>query len=601
VTRVRIPESSATMSVLLFAGVVLLLLFAKVVLIPLAFALTLSFLLAPAVALLERRGVGRTLAVAIVSVLMCVCLMVGAYVLSRQVLNVAQTLPGYRANIQNKIKALHSSSESSLQESVEMIEDLSGDLALSPAPAQGNSVPVRVVGAKSDQLQATVQLIGSILEPIGQLGIVIIFTIYMLLKREDLRHRMLLLAGMGNINVMTQALEDASERISQYLVMQFQVNACFGVLFGFGLYLLHVPEATLWGVIAGTLRIVPFVGALMGMALPLTLSIAVSSNGWIPVLVFGLFLVLEITTANLVEPWLFSSRTGISSLALLGSAIFWSMLWGWPGLVLSTPLTVCLVVLGRYVPQMSFLHSLLGTNASLSPAARVYERLLAMDQTEALAVAEAFLHGKPLVELYDSVIIPVLSLAEEDRHKGALSDVRCKFVLLSMGELVARLSEYQQEEPVAEERPEWSTLIEARRATLQKEFAVVCLSAGDKAHELTTVMLTQLLERAGYQNLMISVDAISEEILRGLAAEKDTVIFISALPPFAFAQTRALCQRVRAHLPENRIAVALWNSNEDAEEMLSRFGPARPEVVVGMLAQAIGQVEAWKHTTRKPV
>jgi hypothetical protein len=448
-------------------------------------------------------------------------------------------------------------------------------------------------------LQATMRLIGSILEPIGQIGIVIIFTIYMLMNREDLRHRLLLLAGMGNINVMTQALEDASARISKYLAMQVQVNACYGILFGTGLYFLHVPEATLWGVIAGTLRIVPYVGTLMGMVLPLTLSIAVSSNWWNPLLVIALFLVIETTTANLVEPWLLSSRTGISSLALLSSAIFWSMVWGWPGLVLSTPLTVCLVVLGQYVPQLSFLHNLLGTNATLSPTGRIYERLLAMDQTEAWAVAEAFLDGKPLAELYDSVIIPVLSLAEEDRHKGVLSDVRWKFVLLSMGELVARLSEYQPTGSLDDEKSARSILIAARRALLQKEFAVVCVAAGDKADELATVMLTQLLERAGFQTLMLAADALSDEILGGLAAEKDTVIFISALPPFAFAQTRALCQRVRSHLSENRIAVALWNSDEDAEEMLARLGAARPELVVSTLAQSVRQVETWQRATRK--
>jgi hypothetical protein len=404
---------------------------------------------------------------------------------------------------------------------------------------------------------------------------------------------------MGNINVMTQALEDASVRISQYLAMQFQVNACYGILFGTGLYLLHVPDATLWGVIAGTLRIVPYVGTLMGMVLPLTLSIAVSSNWWNPLLVVALFLVIEITAANLVEPWLFSSRTGISSLALLSSAIFWSMLWGWPGLVLSTPLTVCVVVLGRYIPQLSFLHNLLGSTATLSPPARLYERLLAMDQTEAWAIAEAFLDGNPLVKLYDSVIIPVLSLAEEDRHKGALSDVRWEFVLLSVGELVARLSEYQPPCSFVEEKSERSILIAARRALLQKEFAVVCVAAGDKADELATVMLTQLLERAGFQTLMLTADAMSDEILRGLAAEKDTVIFLSALPPFAFAQTRALCQHVRSYLPENRIAVALWNSDEDPEEMLARFGAARPELVVSNLAQSIRQVETWQQSTRK--
>jgi predicted PurR-regulated permease PerM len=598
-SRVRIPESSASVYLFLFGGIVLVLVFAKVVLIPLAFALTLSFLLAPAVALFEKWGIRRTFAVAIMSTLTCACVAMGAYVLSRQVLNVAQTLPDYRANIQRKIKTLHSSSEGRLEDAVGMIEDMSRDLAPGPAAAQGDAVRVQVVGERSDQLRTNLKVIGSVLEPIGQFGIVIIFSIYMLMNREDLRHRLLLLAGMGNINVMTQALEDASARISQYLVMQLQVNACYGIVFGAGLYLLHVPEATLWGVVAGTLRMVPYVGTLMGMVLPLVLSIAISSNWWNPLLVLGLFLVIETTVANLVEPWLFSSRTGISSLALLSSAIFWSMLWGWPGLVLSTPLTVCVVVLGRHVPQLSFLHSLLGTNATLSPAARVYERLLAMDQAEAFSVAEGYLDGKPLAELYESVILPVLSLAEEDRHKGALSDVRWKFVLLSVGDLVARLSEYQTPRAEAEQKSERSRLIEARRALLRKEFAVVCVSAGDKADELATVMLAQLLERAGYQTLTLAADALSDEILRGLAAEKDTVVFLSALPLFAFAQTRALCQRVRAHLPENRIAVALWNSDEDTEEMLARFGAARPEVVVSSLSHAIAQVETWRQATRK--
>jgi len=588
-SRVRIPESSASVSVLLIAGIVLLLLFAKVVLIPLAFALTLSFLLVPAVTLLENRGIARKFAVAIVSLLTFVCLAVGGYVVSRQVVSVARTLPGYRANIQRKIASLHSSSEGSLEAAVGLIEDMSRDLAASHEPEQGDAVRVQVVGDRSDQLQATARMIGSVLEPVGQIGIVIVFTIYMLMNREDLRDRLLLLAGLGNINVMTQALEEATARISQYLVMQFQVNACYGIVFGTGLYFLHVPEATLWGVIAGSLRIVPYAGVGVSVALPLMLSFGISTTLWSPLLVLALFLALELTVANVIEPWLFSSKTGISSLALLVSAVFWTMMWGLPGLALSTPLTVCVVVMGRYVPQLAFLNTLLGTNAKLSPAARLYERLLAMDQAEAWAVAEGFLDGKPLAELYDAVVIPVLGLAEEDRHKGALSDVRWKFVMLCMGELVARLSEYEPEKPVPP----------GLRAQLEKEIAVVCVYTGDKADELATVMLTQLLERAGYQSLMLDADSMSEVILGGLAGEKDTVLFISALPPFAFAESRKLCQRVREHMADNRVAVALWNSKEDAEEMQARYGAARPEVVVTTMAQAVRQVEAWQRATRR--
>lgn len=596
-SRVRVPASSINGSVFLFGAVALLLIFAKVLLIPLAFALTLSFLLVPVVAALEKRHVRRPIAVAIVSMFMCIVLLEGGYILSRQVLNIAQTLPGYRENIQKKITALHSSSESSLEAAALMLEDMSGKLISKPV-AHGDAMPVQVVEPASDQFRSTLELIGTILDPIGRVGIVLIFTIYMLIHREDLRHRLLLVAGMGNINLMTRALEDATTRISQYLVMQFQVNACYGVLFGAGLYGLHVPNATLWGVIAGTLRIVPFVGTLMGMVLPLVLAIAVSSSWWTPALVIALFLVLEMTVANLIEPWLFSERTGISSLALLASAIFWSMLWGWPGLVLSTPLTVCLVVVGRHVPQLAFLHSLLGTNAQLSPAAHMYERLLAMDQEQAFVIAEQYLEGKQLEKLYDSVIIPVLGLAEEDRHRGALDKVRTNFVLLSIGELVARLTNYHQENAV-DDKTERTIRINALTAPLRKEFAVVCLSASDKADELTTVMLTQLLEREGHQTLNLLAEAISDDILAAMSAEKDTVVFISALPPFAFAQARAVCHRVRTQMPENRIVVAMWNSDEDADDLQERFGSAPPNVVVKTLAQAMHQVETWQNSTRK--
>ena len=596
-SRVRVPASSINGSVFLFGAVALLLIFAKVLLIPLAFALTLSFLLVPVVAALEKRHVSRPIAVAIVSMFMCIVLFEGGYILSRQVLNIAQTLPGYRENIQKKITALHSSSESSLEAAALMLEDMSGKLVSKPV-AHGDAMPVQVVEPASDQFRSTIELIGTILDPIGRVGIVLIFTIYMLIHREDLRHRLLLVAGMGNINLMTRALEDATNRISQYLVMQFQVNACYGILFGAGLYGLHVPNATLWGVIAGTLRIVPFVGTLMGMVLPLVLAIAVSSSWWTPALVIALFLVLEMTVANLIEPWLFSERTGISSLALLASAIFWSMLWGWPGLVLSTPLTVCLVVVGRHVPQLAFLHSLLGTNAQLSPAAHMYERLLAMDQEQAFVIAEQYLEGKPLEKLYDSVIIPVLGLAEEDRHRGALDKVRTNFVLLSIGELVARLTNYRQENAV-DDKTERTIRINALTAPLRKEFAVVCLSASDKADELTTIMLTQLLEREGHQTLNLLAEAISDDILAAMAAEKDTVVFISALPPFAFAQARSVCHRVRTQMPENRIVVAMWNSDEDTDDLQERFGNAPPNVVIKTLAQAMHQVETWQHSTRR--
>jgi predicted PurR-regulated permease PerM len=594
-SQARSTEFSRVGPFLVLAVTVLILFFARELLVPFAFALTLAFLLTPAVSRLEARRVPRVLAVAITGVLALTVICGVGYVVARQLLNVASNLPSYRLQIQQKIASVHSPVEQSLQKAFIAVEDISGDLASGAGTTAPNAQQplaqvqaVRVIDPDRTQLQSTAQLLMHFLRPIGTFGVVIVFTIYLLMKREDLRHRILLLAGMGRIRIMTQALQDAATRISQYLLFQATVNAVYGTLFGFGLFLIGVPNATLWGVLAGILRIIPYVGTATSLILPLIVSVAISSSWVPPLLIIGLFLVLELTCTNFVEPWLFSSRTGISSLALLAMAIFWTLLWGWPGLILSTPLTVCIVVLGRYVPQMSFLHTLLGTDAELSAEALFYERLLAMDQHEAHAVANRFLEGKSIVQLYDSVLIPALALVEQDRHQGNLDDVRCNFFFLTIGELVAELTDYNQQD-IDSSAP-------LTRFSMQPDFAVVCISASDQADELATQMLVQLMERAAYQTLHLRA-SVSSEILDSLANEPNTVIFISALPPFAFSQARNICQRVRSHLPYNRIVIGLWNPTEDPDQAhdlgIERFGNGKPTAVVNTLAKAIRQVTQW--------
>ena len=604
----RSTELSRVGPFLVLAVTVLILYLARELLIPFAFALTLSFLLAPAVSRLESRRVPRVLAVAITGILAFTIICAVGYVVARQLLNVARSLPEYRTNIKDKIASVHSSAVQSLESATMAIEDISGDVFKGrdtrppdspqpPTPIQ----PVRVIDPDRTQLQSATEILMRYLRPIGTFGVVIVFTIYLLMKREDLRHRILLLAGMGRINVMTQALQDAATRISQYLLFQAAVNAAYGTCFGFGLFLIGVPNATLWGVLAAILRIIPYVGTATSLILPLIVSVAIFSSWSQPLLILGLFLTLELTATNFVEPWLFSSRTGISSLALLAMAIFWALLWGWPGLILSTPLTVCIVVMGRYVPHLSFLHTLLGTDAELSTEALFYERLLAMDQQEAHAVANRFLEGKTLVELYDSVLIPALALVEQDRHQGTLDDVRCNFFFLSIGELVAELTDYQPKEN--------PNLLPAAsfpsRSHRQSDFAVVCISASDQADELTTHMLVQLMEQASHQTLHLPAASVSSEILDSLSNEINTVIFISALPPFAFSQARAICQRVRLHLPHNRIVIGLWNTPDDPDQTpdltIERFGNGKPTVIVNTLAQALRQVTLWRQQpTRNP-
>jgi predicted PurR-regulated permease PerM len=618
-SRARPTEFPRGEPLFLLAVLVLVLYFARELLIPLAFALTLAFLLGPAVERLERIRLPRLPSIALVGAVACVLLCGVGYVVARQLLHVAQTLPVYRVALQKKIASVHSPTERSIEKALDTVGDIGADLASGAAPAtpilwpnapNQPPQPVRIIDPDRSQIKDAGQLALTILRPVGTIGIIIVFTIYMLLKREELRNRLLLLAGMGHISLMTQALQDAATRISQYLVMQLAVNAAYGFCFGAGLFFIGVPDATLWGVLAALLRIIPYVGTATSLILPLIVSFAISGTWWPPLLVLGLFLVLELSVTNFIEPWLYGSRTGISSLALLAMAIFWALLWGWPGLVLSTPLTVCMVVLGRYVPQMSFLHTLLGTDAELSADAHFYERLLAMDQPEAHAIADRFLEGKPLVELYDSVLIPALSLAEQDRHQGALDDVRSNFLFLSIGELVAELTNYRPKDPtnpvdsvpndtspthnalpeiVVPSTPSTGPLTLAR-----KEFAVVCISASDQADELSALMLAQLMEQADHSTLLLSAESLSNELLDTLAKEPETVVFISALPPFAFSHARAICQRVRTHLPANRICIGFWNSPDDPDQTIERFGNGRPTVVLSTLSQALQQVAQWQ-------
>ncbi len=406
---------------------------------------------------------------------------------------------------------------------------------------------------------------------------VVIFTIFMLLKREDLRNRLLRLAGLGQLNLMTQALDDASGRVSRYLLMQFLVNTSFGILFGFGLYWIGVPYPALWGTVAAILRYVPYVGTLVAATLPIALSLAVF-DGWLrTLLVLILVAGLELITANFLEPWLYGAHVGISSLALLVTSVFWAVLWGPAGLILATPLTVCVVVLGRHVPQLSFLHVLLGDEPVLAAEAQVYQRLLAMDQLEAHAILGHFLKEKPLAELYDSVLLPALSLAEQDRHKGAIDTAREEFLFLSIKEMIVEFSEYQLTDsaPVSDV---------AHR--------IVCVPAHDRADEVMTAMLAQLLEQKGLTTLSFPIAGPSpNEVLAAIEAGRGDVVCISALPPYAFAPARAVCKQIRERFPALRVAVCVWGFSGDTHKAMARFERTQPDCLSTSLAQAMEQVQ----------
>ncbi len=359
--------------VMLF-GTIAALYFARAILIPLAFALILTFVLTPVVALLQKARIGRVPAVAVTVLVTMVAATCLGWIIAVQLVDVARELPRYHQNIHAKMQSLRIPTKGPLGLAANSLRDIARELSTPEpaapepgAPAQnrrqstttgtpGLPLAVQIVQQPAGGMDYVRDLVQRVLRPLGLTALAVIFTIFMLIKEFDLRHRLLGLVGLGQINIMTQALDDAAHRVSRYLLMQFLVNAGFGILFGVGLYFIGVPNPALWGVVAGLLRIVPYVGTMVAAALPIALSLAAFDTWLPPLLVFLLFSGLELAIANFVEPVLYGANTGISSLALLVAAVFWTGLWGPAGLILSTPLTICVVVLGRYVPQLAFLH-----------------------------------------------------------------------------------------------------------------------------------------------------------------------------------------------------------------------------------------------------
>jgi hypothetical protein len=294
-----------------------------------------------------------------------------------------------------------------------------------------------------------------------------------------------------------------------------------------------------------------------------------------------LVVILELMIANLLEPWLYGAYVGISSLALLVSSVFWTILWGPAGLILSTPLTVCLVVLGRYVPHLSFLHILLGDEPVLAAEAQLYQRLLAMDQLEAHTVVNQFLKGRTLVELYDSVLIPALTMAEIDRHKGAIDAAREEFLFLSINEMIVEFSEYRLAD----------RSLQADSAAQHSAARILCVPAYDRGDEITAAMLGQLLEQKGLAALSFPVAGPSpNELIDFIEGGRSDIVCISALPPYAFAPARAMCQQIRERFPRITIIVCVWGFSGDKEKAKARFERTQPDRLCISLAEAVEQI-----------
>ena len=571
--------------------------FGQDVLIPLALALLISFILTPLVQRLQAMRLGRVPATLLVAVLVFGGVAALAWTMGRQLVSFAETLPRYEQNIRAKVAFLRGGSSAALRQAQQTVEHLREDLGVAaptPPPAAGAHVPGKARGvapALSAPMPVTVveppetpltvlrTTLFPLLGPLGTAGLVVIFVIFMLIQREDLRDRLLRLLGEGRLNASTQALDEAAQRVSRYLLMQSLINTGTGTAVGLGLFFIGVPNALLWGLFAGVLRFIPYVGPWVAASLPALISLAVFPGWEKPLLTIVLFLAIELVSNNVVEPLVYGSETGISTLGILVSAVFWTWLWGPVGLLMATPLTVCLVVMGRYVPQLQFLDVLLGDQPPLPLEAQIYHRLLALDADEVEVLLESGLKDRTVAELYDGVLIPALSLAERDRHRGELSPEREDLVGATIRNWIEDLSTRPLEDG--------SLGVEAIPETAPR---LVCVPAQDLADELVGHMLAQLVAGGGEPPPVLEHDLPRPEVLSRLAELGAEQVFLSVLAPYSYTQVRELCRDLRAHFPGLRIVVALWDLRAEAERFRRRLAAVGADEVVATLQEAVRAV-----------
>ncbi|MBV8551689.1 MAG: AI-2E family transporter [Acidobacteriaceae bacterium] len=544
--------------------------------IPFALALLFTFLLTPPVRLAEKTRIGRLPSVVIVMILAFSAFGALVWVGAEEFAGILIELPHYQANIQTKLDKLTKPGASRVSKGIATIQtlanELSPDALTQPNQTRRQPVPVEIVPSRPGAMDSLSWLGGSVAGALATAGAVIIFTLFMLLKRVELRNRLFTLFGISRIGVVTAAMDDAAKRVSSYLLTLLMVNSIYGLLLGVGLYLIGVPYAIFWGVLAVFIRFVPYVGTLIVATCPFVLSLAVFDGWRRPVLVLGLWAIIEGAISGMLEPLLYASRAGISSLAILISAIFWTILWGPIGLVLSTPLTVCLVVLGRHVPQLEFLSILMGEEPELAPQARYYERLLASNEEEARAVIEQCAKERTLLEVYDSVLIPALSLAEQDRYQGTLDDEQHRIVCQATGDLLEDIGGETED-------------LEAKSASPASPLSILCIPARDEADELAGVMLTQAVRTGGYNIKTLPAGYVGDA-LAAVMRERPKVLIISALQPFAISRVRSICRRARQRIKDLKIIVGLWNAESGFEALQTRLGTGCPDYIVGSLAQA---------------
>lgn len=596
--------------------------FGREIIIPIALAILLSFVLAPLVGLLQRARVPRGLAVVSVVIIAFTLIFAIGSLLAAQLTQLARDLPSYQSTITEKIQSFRETTagRGTLERASGMLKDLSKELdkpkdaasalgagASPKAAAPLIPVPVEVRQPDPGALESLQSLISPLLHPLATTGIIVIFVIFILLQREDLRNRLIRLAGSHDLQRTTAALDDAASRLSRLFLIQLLLNGSFGVVIGTGLWLIGVPSAILWAILAAVLRFVPYIGAAIAAAFPLALSLAVDPTWSMLLWTLALFIVVEPIVGHVIEPMVYGHSTGLSPVAVVASATFWTALWGPIGLVLATPLTVCLVVLGRHVERLEFLDVMFGDRPALSPPEIFYQRMLAGDPTEASEKAEEFLKERSLTSYYDEVALKGLQLAQADAERGALDHERLTKIRDAVSEFANNISDQDDRplpkvnsttdaeatsavETVAEDAP-YENLPILNKKDLppewQGEHPVLCVAGRSLIDEAAAIMLGQLSTSHGIAARVEAAEVLSTANVFRLETTGVAIVCLIYMDASGPAHMRYSVRRLRRKLPEAIIVLGCWMKDMDPGALEKLRDSAKADLAAASLGEAL--------------
>ncbi|MGZ3392134.1 MAG: AI-2E family transporter, partial [Isosphaeraceae bacterium] len=511
---------------------------------------------APLARFLERRRVPRVAAVVLTGVVTLGALGGAGLVVGRQLTALADLLPGYEKNILRKVNLFKPTGKSAFAKASQVVADVAK--SLDKPPVERDDVKdVRVVAQPTFQER----LRGAVGPSLGFLGVgslVLVLVLFLLMNREDLGDRIVQLFGERQIGLTTRTMDEVGQRISRYLAMFATVNSCYGLVVGLGLWAIGVPYALLWGFMAAGLRFIPYVGPAVAFVLPLLFSIA-HFRGWVQALeVLALFGVIEALFNSLLEPIIYGKTTGVSALSLLVAAMFWTWLWGTLGLLLSTPLTVCLAVLGKHIPSLGFFAILLGEEVVLDPDVRFYQRLMSLDSDGATEIIETTLKERSRAELFDEVLVPALTRAERDYARDELDDRDRAFIWRVIAEVLNELEgRSDQVSPTADP----ASSVGTDQPPLSAR--VLGIAANDTPDALVLRMLAQLLNPSGCAMEIVTGTESPSTLTEVVVGHAPDLVVISHLPPVGLPSARYLVRRLRARFERLPILVGRWGGSGD--------------------------------------